>query len=148
MTHQVSYDIIDVAKGGIQMTANIKISLVVPLVSIVLMSIFLYLEINVLSIIISVGALLIVVYYILGFIKRKDALVIKDGELIVTSPIKTRTFDLEKLKSVSLEDNGTILYGDYDGTRTRLITNIYDRPLTEIKNYLLISYAYIKEQTK
>ena len=143
MTPINGYGIIDVAKGGIIVRANIKISLWVPIVFLAIMTAFIVIDFDVLDVVIILGVLVIVVYFIMGYIKRKDALVIEGNLLKVTTPIKTKEFDLSALKSLSLEDNGTILRGQYQDEIIKVITNIYDVSLSDIQHYLLEHYPHI-----
>jgi len=128
------------------MKANIQITLWIPLVFLALLVVFLFLEFDILQVIIILGVLIIESYFIFGYVKRKDALVIDENNVKATTPFSTKTFVLKDITSISLEDNGTILRGIYQGEKTKLITNIYDVSLTEIKDYLLTHCDHIKEE--
>lgn len=130
------------------MKANIQISFWVPLIFILVSTVFFFVEFNALDVIMLVGVIIIVGYYAVGFFKRKDALLIEGSTMIVTSPISSTEFDLQELTSVALEDNGTILRGVYHGQKIKLVTSIYDVSLEEVKHYLISHYDHITEEKK
>lgn len=130
------------------MRANIKLSPWLPFILVLATAVFLFFQFNMLDIIMMVGTALIIVYFVIGVIKRKDALIIEGTTLKVTSPIKTKEYNIEDLTAVRLVDYNTLIKGTYQGDEVKLITNIYDRPLEEIKEYLVHTYDHITDHSK
>lgn len=131
------------------MKANIKVTPWIPLVFAMVAVYFIVQDFDVLSIIMVSGALLIVVYFLLAFFKRNDALTIEGHTMQVRSPFKTREFDISKISSVFTRkgDNG-LLKATYEEDTVALCTNIYDKSIYEVKDYLLQNYPHIEDKSE
>jgi hypothetical protein len=127
------------------MRANIRISPWIPLLFFVVLPIVLWNGVDVLGIVLLLGAAVILAYVVMGLVRRQDALIIEAGTMHVTSPFRRRSYDLAKLSSISLEDGGTLLRGVYDGERVKLITAIYTESLDTIQAYLLSHHPHIED---
>lgn len=147
MTGYFGYVILMISKEVITVRANIKLSPWLPLIMIVLTSLFLFFQFNVLDVIMIIGTILIILYYIVGLIKKKDALVIEGTHIKVTSPITTREYDVKDIRSIALVDQDTLLQANYQGKDIKLVTNIYDQSLLAIKEYLVRTYPHITDKT-
>ena len=129
------------------MKANIKMAPWIPLIFIMVSVIFSLQEFNTLDVILIVTTVFIVVYYALGYLRRKDAIVVTSEKLIVRTPFVLREYLLDDLKEITLTDKETVLRGLYQGEHKTLVTNIYDVSLHEIKNHLLTSHPIINDMT-
>lgn len=147
MTGNTCYVILLILKAVMTVRANIKLSLWLPIIMILITSLFLFFQFNILDVIMIIGTVLILLYYIVGIIKRKDAFVIEGTYLKVTSPIKTKEYNIEDISTVALVDHDTLLLATVQGAETKLVTNIYDRSLLEIKDYLVRTYDHITDKT-
>jgi hypothetical protein len=147
MTGDIAYVILLILKEVMCVRTNIKLSPWLPIIMVLITSLFLFFQFNVLDVIMILGTVFITFYYVMAMVKRKDALVIEGTTLKVTSPIKTKEYDVNDLTSISLVDHDTLLRGIYQGQEVKLITNIYDQSLSEIKDYLVRTYPHIIDKT-
>lgn len=136
-----------VLKVVMPVRANIKMSYWLPFIMILITSLFLFFQFNVLDVIMILGTVLIILYYIVGVVKQKDAIVIEGTYLKVTSPIKTKEYDISKISSVALVDHDTLIQATYQGKDIKLVTNIYDVALVDIKDHLVRTYSHITDHT-
>jgi len=121
--------------------ANIKLPLWLGIIAILLSALFSLFDFSPIVIVIYIGTLYLIVYFIVGFIKRKDALII-DSELIqVKSPFKYREWIIKDIKNIYIADNGSmlkavILEKDQE-IEVTICSNIYDKSLNEILQVII-----------
>jgi hypothetical protein len=127
------------------MKANIKLHGWIPFIFIIVVVFFLMQEFNLLDIVMIVGGSIIVGYFVMGFIRRKDALVIDGDTMIVTTPIKKKTYTISDMTELLYhpKDKG-ILQAKLNGETINLCTDIYDQELCDIVAYLLSHYDHLK----
>ena len=127
--------------------ANIKLPFWIGIVAIVISITFSTLSFNALVIIIYVGTLYLIVYFTLGFIKRKDAIVIDNEFMKVKTPFKYTEWKISDLKNVYLADNGSMLKGilitEDESTEVTLCFNIYDKSLSEIMSKIIENHPIL-----
>ncbi|QMS85050.1 hypothetical protein [Candidatus Xianfuyuplasma coldseepsis] len=128
------------------MKANITMSPWIVFLFIVIMVLFLLQGFDLIDVITIIGVVLIVTYYVLGFIRRKDALVITDDKMIVKTPIKTREFDIKDISMVQLSSRESgVIKALYKNEVVTLCSNIYSRKAEDILQYLITTFPHIKE---
>lgn len=110
------------------------------------MVLFLIQGFDAIDVITIIGVGLILTYYGLGVIRGKEAVSITADTMVVKTPIKTNEFTISDIKmvQVSSRESGVIkaLYRDNIVT---LCSNIYDKPIEEILQYLVTTFPHIKE---
>ncbi len=129
------------------MKANIKLPVWFPIIIIIVAAFFAIIDIGILTFVITGGALYLLIYFLLGYIRRKDAIIIEGNLLKVKSPFKTKEYEIDKLSNLSLVDNDSMLKGIYDNSdrKITLCTGIYDVPLGEILLYLVTNYPHLSK---
>ena len=147
MTGDIAYVILLLLKEVMYVRANIKISPWLPFIMVLVTALFLFVKFNVLDVVMIGGTVLIIVYYVVGIIKRKDAIVIEGTHLKVTSPIRTKEYNIMDITAVALVDHDTLIKATYQDKDIKLITNIYDIDLIDIKEYLVRTYGHITDNT-
>jgi len=130
------------------MKANIHLAPYIPFIVFVVVILFLLEGFDTFDVITILGGGIIIGYFILGFIRRKDALLVVDGILKIKTPIKTREYNIAEITELSIKksDNAT-LKANYQGETITLCTDIYDVSITEIKDYLLKNFLHITEKS-
>jgi len=121
--------------------ANIKLPLWLGIIAILLSALFSLFDFSPIVIVIYIGTLYLIVYFIVGFIKRKDALII-DNELIqVKSPFKYREWIIKDIKNIYIVDNGSMLKAvileEDQEIEVTICSNIYDKSLNEILQVII-----------
>lgn len=126
------------------MRANIKLHIWIPFIFVLVIAFFLMQEFNVLDFVMIIGGLIIVGYFVMGFIRRKDALVIEGDTIIVTTPITKKEYTISDISKVfySPKDKG-VIQATYNGETINLINNIYDEEIEDIFAYLISHYDHI-----
>ena len=129
------------------MKANIKLPFWLGLVAIIISVLFSALSFNILIIIIYVGTLYLIIYFTLGYIRRKDAMIIDNEFVKVRTPFKYTEWKLSDLKKVYLVDNGSMLKGiimiEDESTEVTLCYNIYDKSLSEIMKTIIENHPIL-----
>ena len=131
------------------MKADIKLPLYIPIVASILSIVVVALEFNLIDIIIITGALLIITYFVLGYVKRKDALIIENDKMVVVTPIKRREYDFSLMTNLDLVDGNSILKCSYpiedEIKNITLCSNIYTEKLDTIYEYLCSHHPELKK---
>lgn len=124
------------------MRANIKLHLWVPFLFILVVAFFLMQEFNVLDIVMILGGIVIVGYFVMGIIRRKDALIIEEDTLQVTTPISKKEYTISTISHLqfSVKDK-RMIQGTINGEIVNLIGDIYDVSIVDIYAYLISHYG-------
>ena len=131
------------------MKADIKVAPWVPILFLAVAIFFALQEFNALDIIMISGSLLIIVYFVLAYIKRKDALIIEGNKMFVRSPFKVREFDIDNITNVfTNKGDAGVLKATYEDEIVSLCTNIYQKDIHEVKEYLLKNYPHIEDKSE
>ncbi len=130
------------------MRSDMKLSLRLPLIFtvIVIVIVFIVREFDVIDVISIIGLTLIIGYYSLGYIHKKDALVIENDTMRVRTPFKAYVFTISDIQQIYVSGGEYgVLRGLYQQEDVILCGNIYFNSLREIKTYLLEHYSHITE---
>ena len=131
------------------MKADIKLPLWIPIIASIVSIVVAVLEFNVVDIIIIVGALSIITYFVLGFVRKRDALIIDNVTISIVTPIKRKEYDLTLIKDLELLDGNSILKCTYpvdDEAKTiTLCSNIYTETLESVYEYLIKNNPSLKK---
>jgi|GEM_PF-2484537 len=130
------------------MKSNMKLPMWLPITTTVVTALLFFLETSIIHFLTVPLSIFLVSYFLIGFIKRKDALIIDSQTIKVRSPFRYREYDISKIRSVYLVDNNSTLKGVYETgdnleTIITICTNIYDVSLTDICDYLLKEFSHI-----
>lgn len=118
------------------MKADIKLSFFLPIIVTVITIIVTVLSLEYFDIIFIVGAIYIDVYYVVGYLKRKDALVINNLDITIKSAFKVRSYEVSELSELSYIENESRIRAKYDSATITVCNDIYSISLEEIYNYL------------
>lgn len=121
--------------------ANIKLPIWLGVIAIIISILFTSFLFNALVIIIYLGTVYLIVYFVLGYIRREDALVIDNEFIKVKTPFKYKEWNISELNSVFLAEKVSMLKGviiiDNVHTEVTICTNIYTKSLREIYSVLI-----------
>lgn len=131
------------------MKANIKLAPWIPIIVVLVLVLFLIEGFDVLDVVLILGGGFIISYFVLGYLRRKEALIIDDKSIQVRTPIKFTEFALQDITTVFIKEHDhDTLKAVYHGETVTLCTNIYDCSIEEIKTYLIEHNTHITEQEK
>lgn len=114
------------------MKANIKLSMYLPIIVTTLTIIITIFQFEYFSILFIVTSLYIDLYYGLSYVKRKDALIITDNELTVTTAFKNRVYPIRDLSDIQFTKGDNTIRASFDGNNTTLCSDIYSKSIEEI----------------
>ncbi len=118
------------------MKANIKLSLFLPILMTIIAIVANLISFEYFNLIFIAGAIYIDIYYLLGYLKREDALVITDIEITVITAFKTRNYLLDDLSNIKFLDGENSIRATYNEKTIILCNNIYSVSLKEIHRFL------------
>lgn len=104
---------------------------------------------NLIHIIVIPACVFLIIYFSVGFVKRKDALIICDNTITVKTPFRTRKYEISKIKKVYIADNDSTIKGIYlednSETEVTILSNIYNVDIHNIVGYLLDNYPQLRK---
>lgn len=129
------------------MKANMKLSFWIPFIFIFVVAAFLIQGFSALDVVMILGAVLIVGYFILGYVRRIDAIQIIDNTMVVKTPITVKEYQLSEISEIYFKERDrSVLKAVYQNEEITLCTDIYDVSILAIKAYLLLHYPHISEK--
>lgn len=131
-------------------TANIKLPLWLPFVAVAISALFAFYEFGALSIIIFIGSLYLLSYFVAGMIRSKEAILIDKKVMKVKSPFRYHEWQISNIKKIYLVDNNSMLKGviieDGNERTVTLCSGIYDVNLIVVADYLVNNFPHLKVQ--
>lgn len=128
--------------------ADMKLPIWLGLIAIVISIIFTSFLFNALIIIIYLGTVYLIIYFILGYVRRIDALVIDNDLIKVRTPFKYVEWNISEFDSVFLADKVSSLKGviiiEDEVTEVTICTDIYSKKLKEIYSTLITSHPKLE----
>jgi len=129
------------------MRANIRLKPWTPIIVVIVVTVFLVEGFDVLDVVLILGGGFIVSYFMLGYIRRKNAVLIDGATLIIKSPFRINEYTIQDISEVFIKPIDTkSLKAVYQGETITLCTEIYDISIEEIKQYLMKTYEHIVEK--
>ena len=120
------------------MRANIKLTPILPIVFVAVTVLFLLGGLDPLDYVMILGTIVILAYFLLGYFRRKDALVIEDSSITIKTPFFHRQYTFSELSDLTLHTkSGKVIKATHDDRQINLINDIYDVPIETIYNYLI-----------
>lgn len=120
------------------MRANIKLTPILPIVFVAVTTLFLLGGLDPLDYVMILGTIIILAYFLLGYFRRKNALVIEDHTITIKTPFFRRHYDISELSDITLHTkSGKVIKATHDDRQINLVNDIYDVPIETIYNYLI-----------
>lgn len=118
--------------------ADFKMPVVVLIGAIFISVVVSFLSLTILSYVIYSATFYLIVYYTLGYLKGKKALVIDKDKIYVRTPFKNRTYLLNDLKDIDLVESGLLIkaYVISLDKEVTLCSNVYSVSLQEVYKIL------------
>ena len=127
---------------------DMRLYFLIPVVFVSITFVFAVISFDIIDVATIMFSSWLLLYFVLGFIKRKDALTIENKRMCVITPFKTKEYDISNIKRVyCTQANGKMLKAVYEENGKKstitLCNNLYKAKIEEIRDYLIEHYSHL-----
>jgi|LGVE01.1.fsa_nt_gb hypothetical protein len=127
---------------------DMRLYYIIPVIFVSITVVFAVINFDIIDVATIIFSSWLLLYFILGYIKRKDALTIENDIMRITSPFKTKEYNIYNIKRVyCTQANGRMLKAVYEENGERstitLCNNLYKVKIEEIRDYLIEHYPHL-----
>lgn len=127
---------------------NIRLPIILPISSIAISTLFVFLRFTPMSIVIYLGSLYLVTYFTLGYIRRKDALLVDDEKIYVKTPFRYHEWDMNSIKKIYVTDGSSQIKADViieeEEQTVTICNNIYSVSINVIYSKIIEISPHLK----